>query len=231
MNYPKIIKTVLVLRDLVLDTIAPPDPAIRRIELMKSWEFMMEALVPLGEKRSEGVLSFFPYRNKTVKLALIDIKSHGNKRLAFLMGTLLYEGIVREGHILGTLSEPLLLPIPITRKKLRERGWNQCNLIVDAFVDIQRQNLLHTTPGRCFIEVRKDILYKKRETADQVGRNRSERFENLVDSFAIKNSHLIKDRTVFIFDDIVTTGATLNEACRVIRNAGAKQVIPIALAH
>ena len=62
-------------------------------------------------------------------------------------------------------------------------------------------------------------------------RFRKRRLNNLKDCFFIKNPGLVKGRNIIIFDDVVTTGATIKEARKTLKSAGAKKVIAFTLAH
>jgi competence protein ComFC len=54
---------------------------------------------------------------------------------------------------------------------------------------------------------------------------------NIKDSFSLKNSEKIKDKNILLFDDILTTGATLSEAEKILRKAGAQKIIRMVIAH
>jgi predicted amidophosphoribosyltransferase len=60
---------------------------------------------------------------------------------------------------------------------------------------------------------------------------RVQRFENLKNCFAVPHPELVKDRTVIVFDDILTTGATFKDARRALEQAGANKIICVAIAH
>ncbi|MBU1159899.1 ComF family protein, partial [Patescibacteria group bacterium] len=62
-------------------------------------------------------------------------------------------------------------------------------------------------------------------------KNREQRLNNLKDAFAVKNSHLIAGRNILLIDDVSTTGATIREACRVLRESRAKKVIAAVVAR
>lgn len=222
------IKTVF---EFLLDTIAPPDPEVRKIERMSPEIFMEKAMQGEKLEDSPGVLHLLPYRSAVVKTAIIEIKTHENREMARLLATLLYDFLLSELtdlEMFRNFTRPLVIPIPITRRKKRKRGWNQCDLLAQAMKKIDA--------GKTF-EIRADILQKIRENGDQVGRGRAERFKNLENCFSVRSQALtpgktaIRGRNIIVFDDIVTTGATLAEAKRTLLSAGAAQVIVVALAH
>ena len=80
----------------------------------------------------------------------------------------------------------------------------------------------------------KNILIKPKETKHQARiHNRGERLKNIIGSFAIKNTekNLLKNRNIILIDDIITTGATLTEARKTLKKAGARKIIAFTVAH
>ena len=65
----------------------------------------------------------------------------------------------------------------------------------------------------------------------EITSSKEKRFENVKNSFDIKNPEKIKGKNVILFDDVLTSGATLNEAKKVLKKAGAKKIIFMVLAH
>ena len=107
--------------------------------------------------------------------------------------------------------------VPLTKKKRRRRGYNQSELL--ALEIGERLNL--PVAG---------VLEKKRETADQKNLSKRERTENLRACFTVADRGAVKDKAVLLCDDILTTGATADEACRQLLIAGAKYVCLITAA-
>ena len=103
----------------------------------------------------------------------------------------------------------------------RERGWNQCEIIADE--------LARLDGGKNF-ELRKNILVKNKNTSDQVGKGRKERLKNLENAFSVKNANSLKDRLVIVLDDVITTGATMEEASE-FPCERCKKILFLAIAH
>jgi len=77
-----------------------------------------------------------------------------------------------------------------------------------------------------------NVLYKNRYTLPQVEtKDRVSRLKNLNKSFSVKNSALIKNKIILLIDDVSTTGATINEASKVLKKAGAKEIIGVVVAR
>ncbi len=218
-------KIIELIATYIVDTVFPPDPDVRKIELMQPDTFLKEALKVPKIQGIPDVIHFLPYRGGVTKTAIVEVKNHENKKVARLLGSLLYDFLyseITDLEFFGNFKSPLILPIPITNKKKRQRGWNQCELILNALDKFNNSRIF---------EIRSDILIKIRENDDQVGKSRIERFKNLKNCFVVNNKEALKGRCVIIFDDIVTTGATLTEAKKTLLLAGAYKVVCIALAH
>jgi len=82
------------------------------------------------------------------------------------------------------------------------------------------------------MQLANNILIKPKETEHQARiRDRRERLKNIAGSFAVKNNEKIKGKNIILIDDILTTGATLSEAKKVLKQAGARKVIAFTVAH
>ena len=116
-------------------------------------------------------------------------------------------------------GEIIYAPIPVTRRKMSDRGFNQAELIGQIFAKVHKINCC---PG---------VLVRTKETFSQYKQNKKERLENLKDAFAVKNANAVFGKTVLLVDDICTTGATFNTASGALRKAGAKNVVCLALSR
>jgi competence protein ComFC len=201
-----------------LDTIAPPDPLIREIENMTPAEFERR-VSGIASRRPDGVIAFFPYRNEVMRKTLVELKDFRNRKIERLIGGLMCARLLAMDGM--HFEHPLLVPVPMTKKALRKRGWNQCELIAREISKADRERR---------IEMRTDVLYKTRDTGDQVGKTREERLASLDSCMTAMDQSAVRDRVVILLDDIVTTGATLGEAKRALLQAGARAVICVAVA-
>lgn len=149
----------------------------------------------------------------------------------------LYEGVLAEaisifkfqgirrlaqplGRLLLSLDIPLtdaIVPVPLTIKGLRRRGFNQSLLIARLIAQKMRVPLFMNT------------LFKIRETPPQIGLSARERKSNLKNAFTVAGD--IKDKRILLIDDVMTTGATITECSRVLLKAGAKEILVITLAR
>ena len=113
----------------------------------------------------------------------------------------------------------VVIPVPLSAKRLKWRGYNQAELLTKSFC--KYTNLTLNT----------DVLEKINDTSQQAKLNYSERQTNLLKSFKVKDKQSIKDKTVLLIDDIVTTCATANVCSKVLKNAGAKTVYVLSVAR
>lgn len=157
--------------------------------------------------------SFGPYEG-TLKEMIHQFKFNGQKSLKKPLGLLLYETFKE-------LKEPvdLIIPIPLTKKRLLERGFNQSLLLAKEL------------GKRIGLEVRGDTLLKVKETLPQTALGAKERRSNLKGAFFVKEPSSVFGKRVLLVDDVFTTGSTLREAFYVLKQAGAKTVTAITLAR
>ena len=162
-------------------------------------------------------LSPFSYGEPIIKLLVHDLKYRRVRPNAAALAELLH-GYIQYFRI--TLPpNTLLVPIPLHKTRERLRGFNQSFLIA--------QNL----GKKLGVEVHRNALRKIKKTVPQMELSREERLKNAIDTFAVSDMPLIRNRTILLLDDVKTTGATLEEASRVLRAAGAKKIWAITVAH
>jgi len=111
----------------------------------------------------------------------------------------------------------LLLPVPLGRKRLRERGYNQVAVIARP---------LASALGISFSE---QVVFRQRETQSQVGLNRHERIMNMDRAFSIKGP--VGGKVIVLMDDVSTTGSTLSSAAGMLYEAGAREVFALTVAR
>lgn len=194
---------------------------------------------PWAERESEQwVFPLFDYRHPPIKKALWLLKYKGRKRLAKIFAEIIYEKIkeeISELIVLQNFTKPILVPIPLSPQRLRERGFNQAELLC---LEILKINNTHNPNNDQEIKLffTKDVLIKTKNTEHQARiKDRRTRLKNMTDSFEIKednkNINLIKGRNIILIDDITTTGATLNEAKKMLKKIGARKIIAFTVAH
>ena len=111
-----------------------------------------------------------------------------------------------------------LVPIPLSAKRLSERGYNQVDLIARPLAMIHKWNYAP------------EVLKRTKHTRSQVGLNIAQRLENVQNAFTA-NPRFVKNKKVLLMDDVATTGATLNSASRALLEAGACHVYALTAAR
>jgi ComF family protein len=112
----------------------------------------------------------------------------------------------------------LLIPVPLGSQRLRQRGYNQVELLARPFASLAG------------LQYAESVLIRRHDTLPQFELNAAERWENLHASFVAKPEPL-RGLTVLVVDDIMTSGATLDAAAHALREAGVEQVFAITLAR
>lgn len=128
--------------------------------------------------------------------------------------------IIKNEKICGFLKKyDIIIPVPIHKKRMKIRGYNQSDLIVKEITkkidDIRLEN---------------NVLLKIQNTKPQSTLNKLERNENAKNAYMVKNVDKVKNKSVLLFDDIFTTGNTVNECSRLLKLSGAKDIGIITLA-
>ncbi len=152
-----------------------------------------------------------------------------------LIHLLKYESVVPVASALGGMlasvikellpacgeSRPLIIPVPLHKSKRSDRGFNQAELIASAAVK--------RLPKR--LELASQVLVRQRATISQVGLTREQRIANMRDAFRVRDRQQVRGATVILVDDVMTTGTTLSECARVLKQAGAERVFAATVAR
>lgn len=145
---------------------------------------------------------------------LIHLLKYGAIRpAANVLGGMLADAMARLQPNFGS-AEIAVIPVPLFRRKLRQREFNHAELIARCALKIS---------GSRF-QLQPELLERKRETVSQTGLTRHQRRENVRGAFAVTRPEEVKGREVLLVDDVFTTGATVSECARVLGRAGATRV-------
>lgn len=102
----------------------------------------------------------------------------------------------------------IIIPTPLHPARKRQRGYNQSELIASRLAFHMKTPMLTS------------VLIKKVNTPPQSTLSRGERLKNLVEVFQVKNPNLVKGRKILLVDDIMTTGSTLEQCAKALKDAG-----------
>jgi len=181
---------------------------------------------PNAERESAPwIFPIYDYRHPIIKKSIWMFKYNNKRKFADIFGIVLHERIIEELselEVMENFREPLLIPIPLSHYRLKERGYNQALLLCKKIIELGSGNL----------KLEKGVLIKPKETMHQAKiENRSARLKNIVGSFTVKNPEIIKNRNIILIDDVTTTGATLTEARKILKQSGAKKIVAFTVAH
>lgn len=169
--------------------------------------------------------ALFPYRDTAVRELLWTFKYHKQAKVAQLLGFFLFEHLLSEAGENSGFFDPertVLIPIPTTAKRRRKRGYDQALLLAR---EIEKQS-------RGLFVVRDDVLFKKRKRTHQTNiASRTKREENIRGSFKVLHEEQVKEKTIILIDDVITTGATVSEARKMLLQKGALEVRALCVAH
>lgn len=176
------------------------------------------AITPYNdEKTIDGVDRYTSYcfYDHNIDNAILAFKKNpnGNSYYAFAKG--MAEAVEKCGI---SHDIDLIVPIPISPKKKKERGYNQTELIAKEL------RFLLNVPYA-------NVMTKVKDTKEQKTLGRAERAENLTGAFGIsEKAPDIKGKRLLVIDDVCTTGSTLTEAANVLRSGGAGKVYAVSFA-
>jgi len=144
-------------------------------------------------------------------LAILHLKYRPNKELSDVMAWWLTNIYRREGWFAH-----LVVPVPLSAKRHRQRGYNQAGLIAC------------NVAGKLGLQYLPDGLRRIRETGSQVGLNPTQRRVNVQDAIQGDESAL-HDKNILLVDDLITTGATTIACAQAAEEAGAKRMYALAV--
>ena len=173
--------------------------------------------LPAAPKIAE-IYAATEYHDKTISELVIRLKFRGVADISDVLAGLLIRHLElarftpRDGQI--------IVPVPLHKKRLRERTYNQAELVAKKVA------------GHLNLPMRADVLKRIKNTDPQTKiADRKARRENIKNAFACAKPEAVKGKTIILVDDVATTGATLNECARALRQSGARSVIAFVVAH
>jgi competence protein ComFC len=169
------------------------------------------------KKNVRWITSLWTYRDGRVEKIMRHIKNMPNERAVEIIANLFAERILNR----PTDSDQwIIIPIPISNKRFRERGYNQSLLLARPIAE-RLDIFLETTS-----------LVKIRQTKKQgTSKSKEERLENVRGAFGVKFPERILRKKILLIDDITTTGSTLAEARKALLLAGATKVLALTVAN
>lgn len=179
--------------------------------LKKHKDFKIEKFT---DKNFENLLYLFHYEGIIRELIL----KYKFKEKAYLYKTFV-NFLLKDENIFEKLQTyDTILSVPISKKRNKERGYNQSGLIAREISKILN------------VEYYDNILYKTKNIIEQSKLSKDERIENIKNVYDIFNKEKILNKKILLIDDIYTTGSTVNECSRILRLAKPKKIDIFVLA-
>ncbi len=160
----------------------------------------------------DGIRAPFKF-DGVVRQAILEFKYRNLRAIAALLGRWLADYLAA-----SPLPGEVLMPVPLHRKRLRERGYNQSRLLALELAKLSGLPLID------------DCLVRELYTTPQARtQNVDERRNNVAEAFACRDRRL-EDKPILLIDDVATSGATLDACARALKAAGASSVWGLVLA-
>lgn len=163
----------------------------------------------------EKHIYFFTYKDK-IRNLILDYKFNDKAYLYKIFS----EIIIKNKKIYGILKKyDIIIPVPIHKKRKRIRGYNQSELISNEISNKIKD-----------IEYQNKVLQKVINNKPQSALDKIQRKENVKNAYKVINKEKIKDKNIIIFDDIYTTGNTVNSCAKALKESGARKIIILTIA-
>lgn len=174
------------------------------------------------DKKLSGLYFALPYKEKQLTRKLIYQFKYQPylKDLAKTLASILIEHFVLSGKNTDEIWENgVLIPIPLEKKKLKARGYNQAEELGKQLSEVLQ------------IPIISDNLIKIKSTEPQMELSKELREKNLESAFSVKNPTELSGKKIFLIDDVYTTGSTMEECAKTLRQSGLKNIWGIVIAR
>lgn len=155
----------------------------------------------------------YGYYGGVLKELILKFKYYNNFTAGDILAELLVDYIKKEFFY----KDFIITYIPLSKKSKKKRGFNQCQYIANKI-------------GHSLDIVCMEVLIKTKENKEQKLLNYTERYENIKDVFELKRNVDIKNLKLILIDDVTTSGATIDEACKILKKYGVKDIKLLTLA-
>ena len=147
------------------------------------------------------------YENDDFSKIIYQLKYGGMKNAGVFLGELLGKELKKYLDNYDIEKFDYIIPVPLYKTKLRERGYNQSDYICKGLNNVLK------------IEFKPDVLKRVRHTITQTKLHRSDRIDNVRDAFTLNEKYKkdLSGKRIIVVDDVVTTGSTLNESVKVLK--------------
>ncbi|MDE2037741.1 MAG: ComF family protein [Patescibacteria group bacterium] len=235
------VRLIAAIYSVVVDALFPLSPAEREaLSHARAPEEALKALPPAPSYAGTAVplpecLSVFAYKDERVSRLIWAVKYKKSAAGARIGGYALWHAL--DGALRSAPGRPaIVVPMPITARRRRERGFNQCELLADEMARIENEAAARQNRSLAFA-VDKKLLARVRHSSRQTLKGRSDRIAGAGGVFAAdrKAAQRLKSSAgaarIVVIDDVITTGSTMREAIDALKAAGFGDVRGLSLAH
>lgn len=166
------------------------------------------------EKYFEELMYIFKYEGQVRKL-ILDYKFNEK---SYLYKTFVNFLLKNEKIFENIKKYDKIIPVPISKKRNKERGYNQSLLIAEEIANKTNLGLVN------------NCLIKTKNIIEQSKLNKEDRQQNIQGVYSLQNERLITNKKILLVDDIYTTGSTVNECCKILQQANPKTIGVLVLA-
>lgn len=178
-----------------------------RARLKSEFKFEMDDYTEDVQKNFNEHYYFFKYEN-LIRQQILDLKFHEKP---YVYKTIMYFLKENKKDLKNLEKYDIIIVVPVSISRKKERGYNQSTILAKEISRIIE---------RPFVE---NVLYKIKNTVPQSTLNKEQREQNAKGVYKVNNIQKIYNKKVLIFDDIYTTGSTLNECAKVLIEQGIKK--------
>jgi ComF family protein len=215
------------LLDAVVESVFPPRDHERLVRALTESEVLACLDPAVVERAKPAAIALARFRAPAVRALVHEGKYRSNQRAQDMLGMMLARYLAdwraEDGALYGKDARVVLVPVPLSKKRRAERGYNQCE-------EIARRALARADMKPAGFELDASLLLRPKDTEHQTRLGRVLRRQNLSGAFAAARP-ADPDALYIVVDDVVTTGATLEAAIAALHEAGARSVQPLAIAH
>lgn len=156
------------------------------------------------------------YYEKAARKGILRLKIAGKKSGSFELAREMAQAI---SHEYSGIDFDFIIPVPMSKHEIKKRGFNQALLLASHL-----SKLLN-------VPLKENCLIKEKDTKQQHKLNFTQRAINLKNAFKVINLEELKNSTILLCDDIMTSGSTLNECSLTLRKHGVRQVYCVTFAR
>ena len=193
-----------------------------RLHLLKSGFFHYTPFL----KSDIGTISLFSYRTHCIHTSIWQMKFKNRRLYAELFGELVADSLIdllSEITPLYDFTDPILCVVPSHKKTNRKRGYQPTDLIARSCIRHGLSQWATYIPR---------LIIKHRHIPRQSHiKQRNQRLLNPKNAFLITEPSVVKNSNIILLDDVFTTGATLNECTKMLRQFGARRILRVTIAH